>query len=466
MNNVDKVNVARLLCFYGDDFTGSTDALEALAASGVETVLFLAPPPAELLAERFPGARCFGIAGVSRSITPEAMERELGPQLERLNSYGAAVVHYKICSTFDSSPQTGSIGKVLELGRRLFPGQRYIPLLAGVPLLKRYTVFGHHFAGAGGEGTYRLDRHPTMSRHPITPMSESDLRQHLALQTNLPVGLMDLTALDGAPEAVRERLEERANGSDDAILFDVLDEPRLETAGRLIWEEALRGGGGLFAIGSSGIEYALTAHWRAEGLIPREPVQWEAPGSVDRLLVVSGSCSPVTELQLQKALSQGYEGIKVPVQDWLGADKALRSKQELLERAVRLIRQGRSVILYTASGPQDPAIGKLREAFRHHGMENADSGRFIGTELGRLTKAILAQTDLTRILIAGGDTSGYVTRELGIYAMSCLSAIVPGGPLCRCYSEERRMNGLELSLKGGQVGGGDYFELVRQGGRR
>ncbi|MGG4032931.1 four-carbon acid sugar kinase family protein [Paenibacillus cisolokensis] len=510
----------RLLCYYGDDFTGSTDALEALAASGVETALFLSPPSPELLAWRFPNVRCIGVAGVSRSLAPEEMERELAPQLAMLQSYGTPVVHYKICSTFDSSPETGSIGRMLELGRRLFAGQRFVPLLAGAPALRRYTVFGHHFAAAGDE-TYRLDRHPTMSRHPVTPMDESDLRLHLARQTKLPVGLMELTALDGPYEDVRSRLEERLarTPAPDAVLFDVLDEARLETAGRLIWEEALGvragdaagagqtrageaggtalfagagtsgpdgrsgvvwtgpsgcngqagrfgapGGQGLFAIGSSGIEYALAAHWRKAGIVPPEPVRWEDPGETDKLLVVSGSCSPVTEAQLQRAVADGYAGIRVPVWEWLDPAEAERSMLELLEKAVRRLREGRSVILYTAQGSGDPAIGRLREAMHRRGVATAESGRLIGTRLGRLARDILLATDVTRLLIAGGDTSGYATRELGAHALTCLRRIVPGGPLCRCHARDSRLDGLELALKGGQVGGPDYFELVRRGG--
>ena len=36
-----------LLTFYGDDFTGSTDAMESRARAGVRTILFLEPPAPE-----------------------------------------------------------------------------------------------------------------------------------------------------------------------------------------------------------------------------------------------------------------------------------------------------------------------------------------------------------------------------------------------------------------------------------
>ena len=104
-----------IFSFYGDDFTGSTDALEALAASGVPAVLFLRPPDAADLRE-FGGCRAVGIAGESRSRSPEWMRDALPPVFERLREIGAPVVQYKVCSTFDSSPETGSIGCALEVG--------------------------------------------------------------------------------------------------------------------------------------------------------------------------------------------------------------------------------------------------------------------------------------------------------------------------------------------------------------
>jgi 3-oxoisoapionate kinase len=57
-----------LLSFYGDDFTGSTDVMEAFTAAGVPTVLFLEPPNPQDLS-RFSQMRYIGIAGQSRGKT-------------------------------------------------------------------------------------------------------------------------------------------------------------------------------------------------------------------------------------------------------------------------------------------------------------------------------------------------------------------------------------------------------------
>src|SRR5262245_28288893 len=115
----------RLFCYYGDDFTGSTDALEALATGGVRSVLFLDPPDERML-HRFAECQAIGIAGESRSRGPEWMSEHLPPIFARLKGLGAPVCQYKVCSTFDSSPQFGSIGRALEIGREVF-GNPYVP---------------------------------------------------------------------------------------------------------------------------------------------------------------------------------------------------------------------------------------------------------------------------------------------------------------------------------------------------
>jgi uncharacterized protein YgbK (DUF1537 family) len=456
----------RLLTYYGDDFTGSTDVLEALFRAGLHTVLFLEPPQPELLNGKFADADCFGIAGVGRSLSPDEMERELRPLFATLKSVGAAVVHYKICSTLDSSPDTGNIGKAAEIGSDVFgtTHRGYIPLLVGVPYLRRYTVFGHHFAGAG-DTVHRLDRHPTMSQHPVTPMAEADLRVHLSRQTKLRTSLFDLNALNGSPEDVSRRLDELVRAEQpDMVLFDVLDERRLETAGRLIWEEAASGEG-VFVIGSSGVEYALGAVWKADGLVSADvsPARSVGVGAVERLLVVSGSCSPVTELQIRRALQVGYVGIRVPVEECADPELAEGMRSRLRQEALALLAAGRSVILYSAAGPQDESIGRMLEALAAQGLRAEDSSRLLGASLGALAKELIAQAGLPRVVIAGGDTSGYVARELGIYALECRAELEPGGPLCRAYSHEPAIDGLELVLKGGQVGSETFFEHVRLG---
>lgn len=448
-----------LLAFYGDDFTGSTDAMEALATSKYRTVLFMTAPSADML-QQFPGLRCFGVAGTSRAKDPDAMDQELRPVFERLAQLPVSTVHYKTCSTFDSSPEIGSIGKAIAISRDYFKGRKTIPILVGAPALGRFTLFGQHFARMQNV-IYRLDRHPTMSRHPVTPMKEADLRLHLAQQTSEQIALMDILELEGAFDQVKDRFDKKIAGPAGLLLFDVLDDQRLLTCARLIWEA--NGTHGQFIVGSSGWEYALTAYWKSIGLHPLQPcIDPPSVSRADRVLVVSGSCSPVTRTQIQWALAQGFHGLKLPLDETVDFH-ALPA--DFLEQACRRLRDGNNVVVYTASGPEDQSIARLRERFRNTGLKNHQAGELLGGYLGSLTREIVRSTGIRRVVVAGGDTAGFVTRKLGISALEMILPVSPGAPLCRAYGGGRALSGLELALKGGQMGDEDYFGRVLMVGR-
>lgn len=443
-----------LLAFYGDDFTGSTDAMEALTRSGLRTVLFLSPPSPELLRERFADVRCIGVAGTSRAMSPAEMDAELAPILRELWALRAPVLHYKVCSTFDSAPEIGNIGHVIDMARRELNGGQIVSILAGAPPLRRYTVFGNHFAAAGDE-TFRLDRHPTMSRHPITPMHEADLRAHLAKQTSAPIALMSIVDLDGDAAQLDARLKERVSSAPGAVLYDVLDDARLRGAGRLLWNEAQRTPH--FTVGSSGVGYALTGHWRDIGIAPSAPAPVQQVQPAKQLLVMSGSASPMTAQQIDWAQRNGFEPLRAPAEELVQTDLAPAARQALFERALAALQAGKSLVVYSATGPDDPSI----QATRSRIAGGVNTARILGAEMGRLTRELLARTDVRRVVIAGGDTSSYATQELGLYALEMLAELTPGAPLCRAYSTDARFDGLEIALKGGQMGKPDYFGLAR-----
>lgn len=426
------------LCYYGDDFTGSTDVMEVLTWAGLPTVLFLQPPNKEQLT-RFRAARAIGIAGDSRSRSPEWMSEHLPPVFQQIESFGAPLNQYKVCSTFDSSPQVGSIGRALDIGLDVF-ASAWAPIVVGAPKLRRYQAFGNLFARIASE-TYRLDRHPTMSRHPVTPMNESDLRRHLAEQTGVKIGLVDLLAL--ASGAGQSRIAEAIAAGEHAVLFDVLDEASLIEVGRLIWENRAAAP---FAVASSGLEYALVAYWRSAGLLPQAPApQPVAP--FDRLAVLSGSCSPETAGSIRQAIDQGYAGIRLDVRS-----VAAGQFDDALQQAVSAAAVGRNFIFYTALGPSDPNLVEGDESLRRSLSEN----------LGRLFAAALELTGIRRAVVCGGDTSSGVGRQLDIYALTAVCPLAPGSPLCRAYSIGP-LDGLEISFKGGQVGGPAFFEEARTG---
>lgn len=433
-----------LLTFYGDDFTGSTDALEVVATAGMSAVLFLAAPSSSQIAA-FKDAQIVGIAGTSRSQSPEWMSTHLPAIFESLKRLGAPICHYKVCSTFDSSPHIGSIGRAAEVGYDVF-GTRPIPVVVGAPALGRYVAFGNLFARSG-EAVYRIDRHPTMSRHPVTPMTESDLGRHLALQTALRSSVLGYTELAHASAAHPQPLPDT-----DLLIIDTIDQGTQELAGRLIWPKA--GDPMRFVIGSSGVEYALIGHWQESGLISRRPPPPPLLPT-DRIMVVSGSCSPTTDAQIRHALEHGFVGIPVDPASLLDGTLAM---QALVDQATALLAQGRNPLLYTALGLTLPR--SLRPE-----KELIEFNTALGERLGMLLQQVVLRSGLTRAVVAGGDTSGHVANQLGLFALTVKSSLVRGCPLCSAHSESPRFDGFELALKGGQMGGPDFFVRTLVGSR-
>lgn len=422
------------LAYYGDDFTGSTDALEFLTRAGLKTALFLAPPTAARLA-LYPDLAAVGVAGLTRSLAPAAMEAELRPAFAALRALGAPHVHYKVCSTFDSSPAIGSIGRAIDVGAEIF-GRPFIPLLVGAPALGRHCVFGNLFArmGIGSAGEiHRLDRHPSMSRHPVTPADESDLRLHLAQQTTKRVGLFDILQVALPATAARAALDAILAAGAEVVLFDVLYAEQLAHLGALFDAHA-SASRPLFSVGSSGIEMALGAHWALDAR-----ATWPHPGPAAPLLVISGSCSPVTAGQIDWALAHDFTGIAFDPMADLAAPTAA---------VVAALRASRNTLIYTSRGaPQGPALAPQQ----------------LGHALGQLARDAIAQTGVKRLLVAGGDTSSYAARALGIEAVEMIAQLAPGAPLCRAHAPGSPAHGLEVNFKGGQVGAPDYFGVVAAG---
>ena len=408
--------MTRLLSFYGDDFTGSTDAMEALATHGIKTVMFTRQPTGGEFAP-FTDYQAFGLAGSSRSQTPEWMNAHLPKAFEWLKSLNARYCHYKVCSTFDSSPTIGNIGRALEIGAAAFD-QKTVPLLLGAPQIKRYTFAGHLFAGYQGQ-TYRIDRHPVMSVHPVTPMDEADVKLHLARQTSWP--------------------------SSQIELIDVFDAASQIQAGQRLLKLTSP-----FIVGSSGVGYALMK------AMELQVQSFPALPGVDRLMAVSGSVSPTTERQIRYSLQNGYTGLAVDPLDILGENRR-QILQAAIETSVEATRQGRSVLVYTALGPSTDKGEKLSSI--------TNARQQIGEALGSILKQVLQQTGVKRAIIAGGDSSSHALGQLDVVALTTRfpMAATPGSPLCVAHSRNPAVTGLEIALKGGQVGGDDYFVSLRDG---
>ncbi len=413
--------------WYGDDFTGASDTLASLAERGRRALLFLGIPTQAQLAAAGP-LDAIGIAGATRSLAPSAMAAELDAAGDFFAARGVAVMHYKCCSTFDSAPHVGSLGAAARALRPHFPNP-LLPIIGGQPNLGRYCLFGNLFAAAGSGGAvHRIDQHPTMSVHPVTPMAEADLRRHLAAQGLPSIALVDYRSYeDGAAE---QALAAAMASPCDAVLFDVARPADLDVIGRLLTDRARATP--MLVIGASSVAQAFMP--AAAATAPEEPTRRDGP-----ILALVGSLSPVTRAQVEA--STGYARLAVD-------PGRLREEADyvasLSRDAIALLGEG-DVMLVT-----EPPSGAP-----------ADPGG-VAAATGRLLRMVVSGAPrLSRLVVAGGDTSTLAVKSLDIWGLSHRAPFVPGAPLCRAHSDEARLDGLDIVLKGGQMGPLDFFSRIR-----
>lgn len=427
------------MTWYGDDFTGASDTLATLAAAGLRALLFTQVPTAEQL-ERAGPLDALGIAGTARALALDAMREELAPVARLFDDLSAPVTHYKCCSTFDSAVHTGN----LVLGTQALHRPRHlsrVPVVGGQPSLGRYCSFGHLFATASAAGeVYRIDRHPTMSRHPVTPMHEADLRLHLQHLGWPSMGSIDWRALDSLDDAELDTLWQ--NGMPDsaqAVLLDVTTQSHLARIGRLLWQQANRQP--LLTLGASSVAQALILHW--QGASTGNTQHADVPASEGPVFLMVGSLSPVTAAQVTFA-SQDYACVPLPLDMLLGDESQLDA---LARSCAGPLRAGQHVLSQT-QGKGSATAPTLQVA--------AACARLLG-------KVLHLAPEVMRVGIAGGDTSSFSLRALMPWALSWKGTLAAGVPLLQIHADDPRINGLELMLKGGQMGGSDVFRRLVKG---
>jgi 3-oxoisoapionate kinase len=417
--------------WYGDDFTGATDTLATIARRGYRAFLFLSIPEVRRLAE-VGELDAIGIAGAARAIAPAAMGEELQRVGRFFRESGVSLLHYKCCSTFDSAPHVGNVATAITTLKH-FVDDPLVPILGGQPSLGRYCAFSNLFA-AGNGSVYRLDRHPTMSSHPSTPMNEADLVRHLeALGLGTVAGIhwpaMEMGNIQAEWDAC-------SAFSPDAILFDVLSDTHLDRIGAFF--RATASTGSRLAVGASSVAEAWFSQ-EADDVKPIAPRSRISTAHGPALGFV-GSLSPLTRIQVDTARS--YRLVHADPQEIVTSDSAA---ERVVNEVSGLLREGRNVLVSTV-----PAEGGTR-LDGHGGGAIADRSAII-------VDRVLKKVPVKRVAIAGGDTSSRIAQGLGFWGLSYHSQISNGVALCQTRSGIPERDQMLLMLKGGQMGDVDLFE--------
>jgi len=184
----------------------------------------------------------------------------------------------------------------------------------------------------------------------------------------------------------------------------------------------------------------------------------------ERVAVVSGSCSPITAAQIAWAEERGFAMIRLDPRLAIEPKAWKNELARVIELAIAAMGQGKYPLVFSAKGPDDPAVGDFFQAVKTAGADSVTVNETIGKGFGQVLDTLIRKTGLKRGIIAGGDTSSYGAQELNIYALTLLAATLPGASLYKAHSDDPVFANLEIALKGGQMGAPQYFGHIKDGG--
>jgi uncharacterized protein YgbK (DUF1537 family) len=261
-----------------------------------------------------------------------------------------------------------------------------------------------------------------MEHHPLTPMTDPDLRRWLARQTQRLVGHLPLAAL--RVNARTALLAEAAAGRQVIVADAVEDADLLRLAEAASGFELLTGGSGL-ALGLPKLHGAADA-----------PAPWH--GEPGPALALSGSCSRATLAQVTRHATDGGPAWQIDVEALLAGRL---TPAEVLDWATA---QTGLPLVYSSAPPEAVAAAQAAA-----GRER--TAEALETFFGALAAAA-ADRGVTRLITAGGETSGAVVQALAARALEIGPEIAAGVPALRVAGRP-----LVLALKSGNFGQEDFF---------
>ena len=404
-----------------DDLTGATDLALMLAREGMRTVQTIGVPKPGL---DLSGADAVVVALKSRTIpAPDAVRQSL-EGAEALRKAGAEHLFFKYCSTFDSTDQ-GNIGPVAD-ALLTFTGSDFTLACPAFPANGRTVYQGHLFVNG-------VPLHESsMKDHPLTPMRDSNLVRVLQSQTGRPVGLVAFEDVDAGAARIRDAFEREKAAGRAIVVVDALTDKHLRAIG-------LAAAGLALITGGSGVAMGLPEAYRGKGARPASDGLFDAPAG--REAVLAGSCSSATQRQVAVAIEAGLPAFRLD-------PLALASGEIGTPAVLDWIRDQpaqKPILIYSTAAP-----GEVQAVQGQLGRMQA--GELVETVLAEIARA-LPELGFTRLLVAGGETSGAVVGALDVDALTIGPEIDPGVPWTRTLAG----TDLALALKSGNFGAPDFF---------
>jgi 3-dehydrotetronate 4-kinase len=405
-----------LLGCIGDDFTGSSDLGATLAREGLHTVQYSGVPAGDAAAEVEAGI----VALKSRTCLPAQAVTESLAALDWLRRQGCRQFFFKYCSTFDSTPQ-GNIGPVIDALLEALSADRAV-VCPAFPGAGRRVYQGHLFVND------KLLNESGMQDHPLTPMTDPDIRRWLAHQSARPVGHVAHQDVAQGPEAIAAAIDREVAAGRPAVVVDAISDRDLRNIGRAC-------AGLPLVTGGSGVALGLPANFTERR--PSAAADWQGLGGPG--VVLSGSCSLATRGQVA-AYAIHHPALAVDPQQVMDGTQTAASVAAWLSAHL-----DETPMAYSTADPK--AVSATQSALGREAVAAAIEGLF--AEVAQT----LAAAGVQRFIVAGGETSGAVTAALGVESLRIGPEIAPGVPALAATDRE-----VVLALKSGNFGAPDFFE--------
>ena len=247
---------------------------------------------------------------------------------------------------------------------------------------------------------------------------------HFSKMSDKSVALIDLVHLEESRQAVSDRFDQCLADGADIVLFDTLNDKHLFDIGQLLHEKSEKGT--IFAIGSSGSEYAMARYWRENGLVD-DPPEFPPIRPAEKMIVISGSAAANTAEQInyaQRTASAALHSIRTA---WSTRRPRKTNATRRSERRCASQRGRNPLLFFATLGLDSPIIKKTVDGVRELGIDQSDTGKMIARQQGLILRALLEETGIGRVCVAGGDTCSYALRQLDIHSLEALDANRAGG---------------------------------------
>jgi len=383
-----------------DDFTGSNDTGVQIRRRGI-------PVRVVFSGSGVSGTESCVLDTESRALGEEKAFKKLSRETERIPFEKFFQVIKKVDSTV-----RGNIGAETRALDQHYKAELVI-FAPAFPDLGRTTVNSIHCLN----GTPICQTE--LARDPKTPVKNDDVQKILAgAFSEEKVTHIDL-------ETVRSAAFDLNAGR--IFCFDAVSNADLQTIVRIAMAAKKR----VLWVGTAAL---------ADNLLN---VEYAVPPA----LAVVASLSSVTRGQVLFAEKQGVSLVKAPLYDIL---EKRTSPEKIAGQAIALLKEGKDVILLSASTYSEEEYKKTEECARRAGLSTEAMSAFTQKLIGEIALEILEGTKISGLFLSGGDTAISCFESAGALGSSIITEIATGIPLMRLIGG--KYEGLKVVTKAGAFG--------------